>query len=161
MKDIVILILVVVVAFLVWNSRVNLSGYMAPVEQMSNAPVSPDVIQAIIEKVQQTKPDEYPLETIFVSPQTDGSYSTRLMFFNTRKFSGSQYDIKAKIVADGSVELLNVDPSATIDTTTGFKPNTYKPYADIQKNTSSQLAAVIASRPETPVVTNLTVGTRA
>jgi hypothetical protein len=161
MKDIVILVLVVIVAFLVWNSRVNLSGYSAtPVGQKSTAPVSPDIIQAIIEKVQQSKPDEYPLETLFVTPQADGSYATRFMFFNTRKFSGAQYDIKAKIGTDGSVELMNVDPTSAIDLTTAYKPDTYKPYADVQSNTSSQLASVIASRPETPVNTDLRLNTR-
>jgi len=161
MKDIVILVLVVIVAFLVWNSRVNLSGYSsAPVSQMNNGPVSPDIIQAIIEKVQQSKPDEYPLETLFVTPQSDGSYATRFMFFNTKNFSGAQYDIKAKIGTDGSVDLVNINPTSSIDLTTAYKPDTYKPYTDIQTNTSSQLASTIASRPETPVKTNLTVGTR-
>ena len=161
MKDFVILVLVVIVAFLVWNSRVNLSGYSAPTAQTSIGPVSPDIIQAIIEKVQQSKPDEYPLETLFVTPQPDGSYATRFMFFNTKKFSGAQYDIKAKIGTDGSVDLLQVDPTSSIDMTTAYKPDAYKPYADVQNNTGSQLASVIATRPETPVKTNLTVGTRA
>jgi hypothetical protein len=139
MKDIVILALILIVGFLVWNSRV---GYSAPpVEKMSNAPVSPDVIQAIIEKVQQSKPDEYPLETIFITPQADGSYTSRFMFFNTKKFSGAQYDIKAKVGEDGSVDLVNVDLTSTVDESTGYKPDTYMPYTTVTMSTSSQLAS--------------------
>jgi hypothetical protein len=147
MKDIVIFMLVVIVAFLVWNSRV--SKYSAPVEQTGNLPVPPDVIQAIIEKVQQTKPDEYPLETIFVTPQADGSYSSRFMFFNTKLFSGAQYDIKAKVGPDGVVDILSTEPTSKIDTTTGYKPDTYKPYSDVS-----------AGMPATPVVTDMRLNTR-
>jgi hypothetical protein len=42
------------------------------------------------------------------------------MFFNTRKFSGAQYDIKAKIGADGSVDLVNMNPTSAIDTDHGI-----------------------------------------
>jgi hypothetical protein len=154
MKDIVILALILIVGFLVWNSRV---GYSAPpVEKMSNAPVSPDVIQAIIEKVQQSKPDEYPLETIFITPQADGSYTSRFMFFNTKKFSGAQYDIKAKVGEDGSVDLVNVDLTSTVDESTGYKPDTYMPYTTVTMSTSSQLA----SQPRTPVKTDLKLNIR-
>jgi len=160
MKDLVIFVLVLVVAFLVWNSRVNVSSYTAPVVS-GDAPVSPDIIQAIIEKVQQTKPNEYPLETVFVTPQADGSYISRFMFFNTKLFSGSQYDIKAKVGSDGSVDISDIGATSKIDLSTAYTPDEYMPYKNVQDNTSAQLASVIASRPETPVVTNLTVGTRA
>jgi hypothetical protein len=162
MKDLVILVLVIIVAFLVWNSRVNLSGYTAPVaaNDGSTAPVPADVTQAILEKVQQTKPDEYPLETLFITPQADGSYATRFMFYNTRKFLGNQYDVIAKIASDGSVSITNMTESAKEDPSTGYKPDVYKPYEDIQTNSTNQLKAVLATRPETPVTTNMTLGTR-
>ena len=99
MKDIVILLLIVIVLFLVWNSRVT---YTAPVAT-DNAPVPADVIQAILEKVQALKPDEYPIETLFITPQADGTYNTRFMFFNTKYFLGNQYDVKAKVSPDGTV----------------------------------------------------------
>jgi len=149
MKDIVIFLLLIIVAFLVWNSRV--SKYIDPVEKSGNLPVSPDVIQAIIEKVQQTKPDEYPLETLFVNTQSDGSYVSRFMFFNTKLFSGAQYDVKAKVDPDGTVNILNMEPTSKIDTTTGYKPDVYKPYTDV-------LSTV--GRPETPVVTDMRLNTR-
>jgi hypothetical protein len=160
MKDLMILLLVIIVAFLVWNSRVNLSGYVSPTANNGDAPVPPDVIQAIIEKVQQSKPDEYPLETLFVTPQADGSYVSRFMFFNTRKFLGNQYDVVAKVREDGNVDITSMTQFAKADPSTGYLPDTYKPYDDIQMNSTSQLSALLATRPETPVVTNMTLGTR-
>ena len=160
MKDIVILVLVIIVAFLVWNSRVTVSGYTAPVAN-TNVPVPADVIQAIIDKVRQSKPDEYPIETLFITPQADGVYTSRFMFYNTRKFLGNQYDVIAKIGADGAVNIQNMTESSKEDTSTGYKPDTYKPYEDINNNSASQLKAVLATRPETPVVTSLNLGTRA
>lgn len=162
MKDLVILVLVIIVVFLVWNSRVNLSGYTAPVAANDgSAPVPADVTQAILERVQQSKPDEYPLETLFITPQADGSYATRFMFYNTRKFLGTQYDVIAKIATDGSVSIMNMSESAKEDPNTGYKPDTYKPYEEIKDNSVSQLKAVLATRPGTPVTTNMTLGTRA
>lgn len=155
-----ILLLVIILAFLVWNSRVNLSGYVAPTANNGDAPVPPDVIQAIIEKVQQSKPDEYPLETLFVTPQADGTYVSRFMFFNTRKFLGNQYDVVAKIREDGNVDITRMTETAKPDPSAGYKPDTYKPYDNIQENSASQLSALLATRPETPVVTDMRLGTR-
>jgi len=155
-----ILLLVIIVAFLVWNSRVNLSGYVAPVANNGDAPVPPDVIQAIIEKVQQSKPDEYPLETLFVTPQADGTYVSRFMFFNTRKFLGNQYDVVAKIREDGNVDITRMTETAKADPSAGYKPDKYNPYDNIQENSTSQLSALLATRPETPVVTDMRLGTR-
>jgi hypothetical protein len=160
MKDLMILLLVIIAAFLVWNSRVNLSGYVAPVANNGDAPVPPDVIQAIIEKVQQSKPDEYPLETLFVTPQDDGTYTSRFMFFNTRKFLGTQYDVVAKVREDGNIDITRMSETAKPDPSTGYEPDTYKPYIDIENNSAYQLSALMATRPETPVVTNMTLGTR-
>ena len=160
MKDLIILLLVIIAAFLVWNSRVNLSGYVAPVANNGDAPVPPDVIQAIIEKVQQSKPDEYPLETLFVTPQADGTYMSRFMFFNTRKFFGTQYDVVAKIREDGNVDITRMSQTAKPDPGTGYEPDTYKPYIEIENNSAYQLSALLATRPETPVVTDMTLGTR-
>jgi hypothetical protein len=160
MKDIMILLLVIIVVFLVWNSRVNLSGYVAPMAADGNSPISPDVIQAIIEKVQQTKPDEQPLETLFVNLQADGSYASRFMFYNTRKFLGSQYDVVSKIGEDGNVEIINMSESAKEDLSTGYQPDKYKPYKDIDNSSAAQLKALLATRPETPVVTDMRLGTR-
>ena len=59
-----------------------------------------------------------------------------------------------------SVNITNMTESAKEDPSTGYKPDTYKPYDDIQTNSTNQLKAVLATRPETPVTTNMTLGTR-
>lgn len=159
MKGLVILLLVAIIVFLLWNDR---SRYAAPpmASDGGDAPVPADVIQAIIEKVQQTKPDEYPLETLFVNAQADGSYTSRFMFYNTRKFLGAQYDVVSKVLSDGNVEIVNISQSAKVDSEAGYKPDTYKPFEDITKNTTNQLKAVIATRPETAEETKMRLGTR-
>jgi len=156
MKDIVILLLIVIVLFLVWNNRVT---YTAPVST-DNAPVPADVIQAILEKVQSLKPDEYPIETLFITPQADGTYNTRFMFFNTKYFLGNQYDVKAKVSPDGSVEVVNMTDSVQPQQDISYKSDVYKPYEDVTKSTDDQLKAVMSTRPETPVVTDMRLGTR-
>lgn len=156
-----ILLLIAIIVFLIWNNRVNLSDYVAPpVANDGTVPVPPDVIQGIIEKIQQSKPDEYPLETLFITPQADGSYSSRFMFYNTRKFLGTQYDVTAKVRTDGNVDIINITASAKEDKETGFKPDTYKPYADVETSSTNQLKSILATRPETPVETDMRLGTR-
>lgn len=157
MKDIVILVLIVIVGFLLWNSRVNLQ-YVAPSSE--NVPVPADVIQAIIEKVRSVKPDEYPLETLYIKPQVDGSYLSRFLFYNTRRFFGVQYDVKAKVSTDGSVSITDMSESAQSKTDIYYKPDVYKSYEDVQTSSSNQLKAILATRPETPVETDLRLGTR-
>jgi hypothetical protein len=161
MKDLIILVLIFIVAFLVWNSRVNISGYTPPAASNTNVPVPPDVIEAIIDKVRQTKPDEFPIDTLFVTPQGNGSYMTRIMFYNTRYFMGNQYDVQAKVSENGSVDIQNISASSAPDPSVGYKPDTYKPYEEIKTSTDNQLKSLLATRPETPVVTSLHLGTRA
>jgi hypothetical protein len=161
MKDLIILVLIFIVAFLVWNSRVNISGYMPPVSTDGNTPVPPDVIEAIIDKIRQSKPDEFPIDTLFITPQGNGSYSSRIMFYNTKYFMGNQYDVQAKVNDNGSVDIQNISSSAAPDPNVGYKPDTYKPYEEIKASTSNQLKTLLATRPETPVITSLSLGTRA
>lgn len=157
MKDLVILILIVIVGFLLWNGRVNLQ-YVAPAAD--NVPVPADVIQAIIEKVRSVKPDEYPLETLYIKPQADGSYMSRFLFYNTRKFFGIQYDVRSKVKTDGSVDITDISETAQSKSDIAYTPDTYKPYEDVQTSSSNQLKAILATRPETPVTTDMRLGTR-
>lgn len=159
MEGLVILLLVAIIVFMIWNDR---SRYAAQPMASDNgsAPVPADVIQAIIEKIQQTKPDEYPLETLFINAQADGSYTSRFMFYNTRKFLGTQYDVVSRVLSDGNVEIVNISQSAKEDPSTGYKSDTYKPFDDITNNTTSQLKSILATRPETPEETTMRLGTR-
>ena len=109
MKDLVILVLTALALFFLWNGR-QTATYAAGDVNLT-APVPPLIIQAIIEKVQSMKPDMAPIDTMFVNIQPDGSYNSRIMFFDTKHFLGTQYDINAKVNTDGSVEVLKIGDS--------------------------------------------------
>lgn len=109
--------------------------------------VHPDIIQVIIEKIQKSKPDEYPLETLFINKTGPDEYSARFMFINTQGYFGTQYDVQAKVFEDGSVNMINMTEAAKVDSFdagfTGFRPDTYRKYDDINVNLDSQLKSAI------------------
>jgi len=155
MKDIVILVLVILVLFFLWNSRQGTSTYAAGDVDLT-APVPPLIVQAIIEKVQSMKPDMAPIDTVFVNIQPDGSYKSRIMFFDTKHFLGTQYDVSAKVDQDGSVNILNIGDSATVDPTAGYKPDKYQAWNDIQKNLDAQFKGALQGYKNQPPQPNLT-----
>ena len=158
MKDLVILVLVILVLFFIWNGR-QTATYAAGDVNLT-APVPPLVVQAIIEKVQSMKPDMAPIDTVFVNIQPDGSYKSRIMFFDTKNYLGTQYDISAKVGQDGSVDILKIGDSATIDPTAGYKPDKYQPWVDIQKNLDAQFQGALQGYKNQPPQPNLTnIGT--
>lgn len=154
MKDLVVLILAALIFFFVWNSRQTKSTYAAAdIDRV--APVPPLVIQAIIEKFQSTRPDFVPIDTVFVNVQPDGSYLSRVMFYNTKRFFGTQYDIKAKIGDDGSVSILDVGDSSTVDPSYGYKEDKYQTWEDVQKKLGSQFAGALEGYKNQPPQPNL------
>jgi hypothetical protein len=154
MKDIVILVLVALVLFFLWNGRQGTSTYAAG-DVVLDAPVPPLVVQAIIEKVQSMKPDLAPLDTVFVNIQPDGSYKSRIMFFNTKHFFGTQFDINAKVNDDGSVNILNIGDTNTIEATAGYKPGKYQEWVDVQKNLDTQFEGALQGYKNQPPQPNL------
>ena len=157
MKDLVILVLVVLVLFFLWNGRQ--SATYAAGDVNLTAPVPPTVVQAIIEKVQSMKPNMAPIDTLFVNIQPDGSYNSRIMFFDTKHFLGAQYDVSAKVGEDGSVSILKIGDSATIDPSAGYQPDKYQPWVDIQKNLDTQFQGALKgykNQPPQPNLTNVT-----
>lgn len=153
MKDLVVLILAALVLFFVWNDR-QVATYAAGDVDLT-APVPPLVVQAIIEKVQSMKPDMAPIDTVFVNVQPDGSYNSRIMFFDTKHFLGAQYDISAKVNTDGSVDILKIGDSATVDPTAGYKPDVYQPWVDVQKNLDTQFQGALQGYKNQPPQPNL------
>lgn len=156
MKDLVILVLVAIILFLIWNGRQDAryeakSGDDAQTVP-SDAPVSPDVIQVIIEKVQKSLPTIYPIETLYVKSQGDGKYDARLMFFNTDGYYGTQYDVKAKISDDGSVSIISQSETATTGDAAnpGYVADAYQPYDMIEANLDRQLRDAMKSQSGTP-----------
>lgn len=141
MKDLVVLILVLVILFMIWNGR-STSTYAAGDINLT-APVPPNIVQAIIEKVQSVKPDLAPIDTVFVNIQPDGSYNSRIMFYNTKHFFGTQYDVNAKVNTDGSVNLVKIGDSATVDPSTGYKPDVYMPWVEVKENLDAQFKGAL------------------
>jgi len=143
MKDLIILVLVAVIIFLVWNGR-QTARYETPVTEPavpSDAPVSPDVTQVILEAVQKTAQTIYPLETLYGRNTGKGVYDGRFMFFNTDGYFGTQYDVKANVGEDGSVQILSKTETAiTGDAQNpGYVPDTYQSYDTIEENLNRQL----------------------
>ncbi len=143
MKDLIILVLIAVIIFLMWNGR-QTARYDAPVVEPtipSDAPVPPDVTQVILEAVQKTAQSIYPLETLYIKNTGKGGYDARFMFFNTDGYYGTQYDVKANVGDDGSVQIVSKTETAiTGDAQNpGYVPDTYQPYDTIEENLNRQL----------------------
>jgi hypothetical protein len=102
------------------------------------------------------KPDMAPIDTLFVNIQPDGSYNSRIMFFDTKHFLGTQYDVSAKVNTDGSVDILKIGDSAAVDPTYGYKPDKYQPWTDVTKNLDAQFKGALQGYKNQPPQPNLT-----
>jgi|APCry1669192062_1035393.scaffolds.fasta_scaffold06753_2 hypothetical protein len=139
-------ILLVVALFLLFFWKPQEAYDMASDQKQG---VSPDIIQAIIEAVQKQSPDEVPLETLFINMTGPDTFSSRFMFFNTQGYFGTQYDVQAKVGAEGSVQILNMSTSAQVDKYdagfTPFKPDSYTDYSDITKTSEAKLQSELTN----------------
>lgn len=143
MKDAILFLLAGTVAFLlVWNAQ---SAAYEPAAPADVVPVQADVTQVILEEVQKSEVDLVPLETLFINPQSDGSYIARFMFLNTTGFYGVQYDVQAKVSASGGVDILAMTQTARPDYSAAYVPDKYQPYAAIKDNLTKQLGDAVAS----------------
>lgn len=142
MKNLVVLALAILILFFIWNKQTPKAEYAAGDVNLT-APVPPLIIQAIIEKVQSMKPDMAPIDTLFVNIQPDGSYNSRVLFFDTKHFLGTQYDINAKVNTDGSVDILKFGDSATVDPTYGYAPDKYQTWTEVTSNLDAQFKGAL------------------
>lgn len=140
MKTFIIVMLVLLALFFLFNKQA--STYSTE-DGDTTAPIPPVVNEAILEKFLKGNPDLVPIDTVFINPQADGSYVSRVLFFNSSIFSGIQYDIVSRVNADGSVSILSSDLTSQPDPTVGFKPDKYKSWKEID----DKLQAVIAMTP--------------
>lgn len=143
MRDLIILLLIAVVIFLIWNGQ-QTTNYETGTEQPAvptDAPVSPDVTQLIIDKFQQTFKSSYPLETLYIKNTGGDSYDARFMFFNTDGYYGTQYDVKANVGNDGTVNITSQTETAIKgdEQNPGYVPDVYQPYNTIEENLNRQL----------------------
>lgn len=158
MKDFVILILVVILAFLIWNSRVTGTYTASPmgIPVDTSEAIPPEITGAIIEKFQSSNPDLYPIETLFVNAQSDDKvFDSRVMFFNTKHFYGAQYDIQARVNDNGSVDILKQTETAQSDPGYGYVPDKYQPWNAIQGTMDAQLKKELAKPVPEPNLDNI------
>jgi len=155
MKDLIILLLVALILFLIWNSRQG-AGYSTEMSPSatgpSDAPVSPDVTQVIIEQVQKRLPTTYPLETLYIKSRGGNVYDARFMFFNTEGYYGTQYDVKASVGSGGDVQILSQSETAVTGDAAnpGYKPDKYQSYEIIEANLDQQLRDALKANKGTP-----------
>jgi hypothetical protein len=154
MKDLILTLLVAIVLFLIWNGRqvARYSGASpAPSPSVpSDAPVSPDVTQVILESIQKTA--GYPLETLYIKNVGDDTYDARFMFFNTEKYFGTQYDVKAHLNSNGSVNIISQSETAMTGDSDNpaYVPDKYQPYEMIESNLDRQLQDALKANKGTP-----------
>mgnify|MGYP003349009537 CR=1 FL=1 len=101
MKDLIVLLLLAILIFLVWNGRQTAMYAPSDAPQVdvtpaSDKPVRPEVTQRILDQIQT---DEIPIDTLFIKDLGEGNYSARFMFFNPNGYTGAQYDVTAKLTA--------------------------------------------------------------
>lgn len=133
-----VLLIVLLYLFFFWDPK---SQYDVASDKKQS--IAPNIIQAVIEAIQKDKPDEVPLETLFVNAVGKDTYSCRFMFLNTQGYFGTQYDVSATITPEGSVTINQISTSARVDNYdagfTPYKPDTYMDYTDITKSADNRL----------------------
>jgi len=149
MKDAILFTLAAVLVFVIFSDRRSDSYTDDASGVQPGDPVPPDVIQALIEKVQESDPDIVPLETLFVNPLGGGDYTARFMFFNSRNFTGSQFDVRANAAEDGTVRIMSMTATAR-PTDRSYEADKYKTWDAIQGSLEGQLMAFRTQTAEGP-----------
>ena len=149
MKDLITVVLLLVIAFLVWNGRQTATYAQEPAYQTGDR-VSPDVTQVIIDAVIATKDDFRPLETLFINHQGEGVYNSRFMFLNTKNYYGEQLDVQARVNQDGSVNILSQTPTAKVDYSKAYKPDRYESWEVVQNALDAQLKDALSKPVSVP-----------
>lgn len=150
MKDLVTVLLLLVIAFLVWNQR-QTSKFegQEPMAQTGDR-VSPDVTQVILDAVTASKDDYRPIETLFINHQGEGVYNSRFMFLNTKNYYGEQIDVQARVNQNGSVDILTQTPVAQVDYSKAYKPDRYESWEVIQNALDAQLKDALSKPVNVP-----------
>lgn len=157
MEDAIIFVLAAILIFLLWNDRQTGTYTASPlgIPVDTAAAIPPEITGAIVEKFQQKNPELYPIETLFVNPQKDDTFSSRFMFFNTKHFYGVQYDIQARINSDGTAEILKQTESSARDPSYGYVADKYQPWKTIDATIDNQLKEALKQPLPEPKLDNL------
>jgi hypothetical protein len=137
-----VLLLLALVVLVLWFFTSKASGYKGG--QQETVAVPETIIQDLATEVRRKDPEVFPVETIFVNQNPDGTLMARMLFINLRGFFGTQYDIFARTV-NGKVEIIskNETPAPNMDSSfQPFKPDVYTPYMDVKTAVLATLKGV-------------------
>jgi len=138
-----VLLLLALAIFVLWFfGGAKLSAYKGG--QQETVAVPETVIQDLATEVRRKDPDVFPVETIFVNQNPDGTLMARMLFINLRGYFGTQYDIFARL-NNGKVEIISKNETPAPDLSASFqpfKPDVYTPYMDIKTAVLSTLKGV-------------------
>lgn len=156
MKSLVIVLLLVIIAFLTFNGRETFDEGKKVESASAVTPLPRAQIENIIDAIQAKAPNLMPIETVFINPVTSFQggdvVNTRMMFYNTDKYSGEQLDIQAQ-VDDTSASILSMTPAATPELAPGLSAYTgpkYRDYQEIQKSFDQELQNYIKGSRDLP-----------
>jgi hypothetical protein len=142
--------------FFVWNGMQTPSSYYSTEDKVQDQEVSPEITQAILSKALTMKPDIVPIDTVFINPDKDDIYNARISFFNKKHFYGVQYDLKAKVTPDGSVNILSFGDSPKIDDSVGYLGGQFQKWQAVTDNLSAQFQGALQGYKKQPPQPNLT-----
>jgi hypothetical protein len=128
MSNVLLLGAAAVLALLVWRDR---DPYVGP---QSQTQVPAEVIQTMANKIREKNPEIFPIETIFINQNGDGTVNARMLFINLRGFFGIQYDVVGRL-NNGQVDIISMTEQVQPDRNgpfQAFKPDVYARFKDVR-----------------------------
>ena len=126
-----VLVLLALVVFTLWYFSTPRSFYSGI---QTGTPVPETIVQDLATAVRKEDQNLFPVETIFINTNPDGSLSARMLFINLRGFFGVQYDILGR-VSGGKVSIISKSETIPPNMEGAFqpyKPDVYTPYKDVK-----------------------------
>ena len=126
-----VLVLLALVIFTLWYFSTPRSFYSGG---QSGTAVPETIIQDLATAVRREDQNLFPVETIFVNSNPDGSLTARMLFINLRGFFGVQYDILGRIDS-GKVSIISKNetiPPSMEGAFQPYRPDVYTPYKDVK-----------------------------
>lgn len=125
------LVFLALVIFALWYFSTPRSYYSGI---QTGTAVPETVTQDLATAVRREDQNLFPVETIFINQNPDGSLTARMLFINLRGFFGVQYDILGR-VDGGKVSIISKNETIPPNMEGSFqpyKPDVYMPYKDIK-----------------------------
>lgn len=126
-----VLVFLALVIFALWYFSTPRSYYSGI---QTGTAVPETVTQDLATAVRREDQNLFPVETIFINQNPDGSLTARMLFINLRGFFGVQYDVLGR-VDGGKVSIISKNetiPPNMEGSFQPFKPDVYMPYKDIK-----------------------------